>query len=67
MQSYEGQSLILNFVGHVQIPNCRGHSPTVVDISPTVADISPIFHIQSCCMMSMYHNSEYNPSIRNIL
>ena len=45
MQSYEGQSLILNFLDHVQIPHCRGHSPppprTVADISPTVADISP--------------------------
>ena len=46
MENYELQYLVLNFLEHVQLPHCCGHSPihfpTVADIDPTVADIPTV-------------------------
>ena len=79
MHSCESQSPLLNFLYHIQFPHCQGHFPHryIADI-PTVQTHSPqplfwdicnqlqSFDIQSCCMMSTYHITKYNQSIRNI-
>ena len=49
----------LHCCGHF---HCCGH----IHFSHYSCKTLKSFHIQSCCMISMYHITEYNPSIRNI-
>ena len=69
----------LNVLEHIQLPHCcrhfphyRGHSHCCGHIHFShysgIYDIhySGIFDIQSCCMRSTYHITEYIPAIKNI-